>query len=205
MTSSIETGIFNALQQADEIGGPEAPEYIALMLRVAKEATERAQNALQHLPHKITFELGENAEGKQVWTFDHGGVAIEDPTKSPCSRFEVDPISYYGLTKEQVRDLRYRNYQLSIEPVLVWCREHINANAYGLDTGGGCMAISLPRGDDGGYWLITVADDAEIPKTITEPVAVGCYDKDGEEWILFQCADLPAAAVLIGSYKTSSV
>ena len=196
MTSSIETGIFNALQQADEIGGPDAPEYIALMLRVAKEVTERAQNALEHLPKKITFELGTNAEGKQVWTFEHGGIAIEDPTRSPCSRFEVDPISYYGLTKEQVRDLRYRNYQLRIAPVLAWTREHINANASDHHTGGGCMAIRIPQGD-AQYWLITVEDDAEIPETVDEPVAVGLYEKSDEHWVQFKCANLAAAAAAV--------
>jgi hypothetical protein len=42
---TIETDILDALQQAEELGGPELPEYIALMDRIASEAKRRANVA----------------------------------------------------------------------------------------------------------------------------------------------------------------
>ena len=29
--------------------------------------------------------------------FEFEGMCIEDPTMSPCGRFEVDPVEYYGF------------------------------------------------------------------------------------------------------------
>ena len=37
--------------------------------------------------------------------FEYEGIWITDPTVSECGRFEVDPITYYGLTQEQVEEL----------------------------------------------------------------------------------------------------
>lgn len=47
-------------------------------------------------------------------------------------------------------------------------------------TGGGCMAYMQPL-DDGGYLLITDAEDAAIPADDAETVAVGHYDCKGSE------------------------
>ena len=37
--------------------------------------------------------------------FEYEGIWITDPMVSECGRFEVDPITYYGLTQEQVEEL----------------------------------------------------------------------------------------------------
>ncbi len=39
----------------------------------------------------------------QMLGFDFDGFFITDPYFSECMRFEVDPIEYYGLTKEQTK------------------------------------------------------------------------------------------------------
>ena len=39
--------------------------------------------------------------------FEYEGIWITDPTVSECGRFEVDPITYYGLTQEQVEESCY--------------------------------------------------------------------------------------------------
>ena len=41
--------------------------------------------------------------------FEWDGIWITDPTVSECGRFEVDPITYYGLTQEQYNFLRKQN------------------------------------------------------------------------------------------------
>ena len=47
--------------------------------------------------------------------FEWDGIWITDPTVSECGRFEVDPITYYGLTEEEVEELIY---WLLLEPRL---------------------------------------------------------------------------------------
>ena len=37
--------------------------------------------------------------------FEWDGIWITDPTVSECGRFKVDPITYYGLTEEEVEEL----------------------------------------------------------------------------------------------------
>lgn len=39
--------VFEAMQPAEELGGPEEWEYIALMHRIAREAVERAGNCVE--------------------------------------------------------------------------------------------------------------------------------------------------------------
>jgi hypothetical protein len=46
----IRDAVLNALQDADELGGPEAPEYIGLMEAVAAECTKRASVARENFP-----------------------------------------------------------------------------------------------------------------------------------------------------------
>ena len=41
--------------------------------------------------------------------FEWDGIWITDPTVSECGRFEVDPITYNGLTQEQYNFLRKQN------------------------------------------------------------------------------------------------
>ena len=38
-----------------------------------------------------------SGEELEVVTFESDGVTITDPTMSECGRFEVDPITYYGV------------------------------------------------------------------------------------------------------------
>ena len=44
--------------------------------------------------------MSENEKG-----FLYEGIWITAPTLSECGRFEVAPITYYGLTQEQVEEL----------------------------------------------------------------------------------------------------
>ena len=37
--------------------------------------------------------------------FDYNGTFITDPFVSECSRFVLDPIKNYGLTKKQTNDM----------------------------------------------------------------------------------------------------
>lgn len=37
--------------------------------------------------------------------FEWNGIWITDPTMSECGRFEVDPITYYGLDQKTVDKL----------------------------------------------------------------------------------------------------
>ena len=87
--------------------------------------------------------------------------------------------------------------------VVAWARKHINDNAAEWETGGGCRAIGI-RTDDSGHWLITVADDSDVPTSLEVPVCVGRYDDSGEHWICFTCPDMAAAARLIESCSACS-
>ena len=37
--------------------------------------------------------------------FEYNGVWIENPYMSECGRFDVDPITYYGLTEKQLDEI----------------------------------------------------------------------------------------------------
>ena len=41
--------------------------------------------------------------------FDYHETFITDPFVSECSRFVLDPIKHYGLTKEQTNDMIKHN------------------------------------------------------------------------------------------------
>jgi len=41
--------------------------------------------------------------------FDYNGTFITDPFVSECSRFVLDPIKNYGLTKKQTNDMIKHN------------------------------------------------------------------------------------------------
>jgi hypothetical protein len=43
--NEIFSAVLAAMQDAEDLGGPEGSEYIELMERIAKEATQRAANA----------------------------------------------------------------------------------------------------------------------------------------------------------------
>lgn len=45
----IKERIFDAMQEADEIGGPEGLDYIDLMIAISKEALQRAQNCIDQM------------------------------------------------------------------------------------------------------------------------------------------------------------
>lgn len=67
--------------------------------------------ALPSLPHAL--ELGLDAEtGAPVYGFVHNGVLITDPTRSECSRFDVDPLAAYGVPAEAAQDLLALNAAL---------------------------------------------------------------------------------------------
>jgi hypothetical protein len=38
-------------------------------------------------------------------TLVYMGQVIEDPFKSPCLRYDVNPLEYYGLTKEELKQM----------------------------------------------------------------------------------------------------
>ena len=56
-TDQIKQAVFEAMQDAEELGGPELPEYIELMEAIAQECRQRADNArdLQG-KHKLTAQ-----------------------------------------------------------------------------------------------------------------------------------------------------
>lgn len=43
------------------------------------------------------------------WGFTHDDMFITDPTLSECGRFDVDPVTYYGLTEGQVKEITEMN------------------------------------------------------------------------------------------------
>lgn len=45
-SESIYKGVVEAMQNAEELGGPEGIEYVALMLKISEEANRRAQHAV---------------------------------------------------------------------------------------------------------------------------------------------------------------
>jgi hypothetical protein len=46
-----------------------------------------------------------NFNDQPVFAYAIKGMNIYDPTVSECARFSVDPVEYYGLTREQVQRL----------------------------------------------------------------------------------------------------
>ena len=37
--------------------------------------------------------------------FEYNGIWIENPYMSECGRFEVNPITYYGLTQKELHEI----------------------------------------------------------------------------------------------------
>lgn len=70
---------------------------------------------------------------------------------------------------------------------------------YGLEqyhTGGGCTALTAAWETGHFYWLITISDDASIPKSDDEPVTVGLYDDASGDCIAVWEFDSTTEAVL---------
>ena len=65
---------------------------------------------LKHFKEIKMPELNYVGSGKHKQLgFEWEGFFITDPFTSSCNRFEVDPISEYGLTTEQVKRLKQEN------------------------------------------------------------------------------------------------
>jgi len=50
-----------------------------------------------------------DVHGERKWGFTHDDMFITDPTLSECGRFDVDPVTYYGLTEGQVKEITEMN------------------------------------------------------------------------------------------------
>ena len=50
----------------------------------------------------MSIELKES-EGELGFEYD--GIFITDASMSECGRFEVDPITYYGLTEKELNEI----------------------------------------------------------------------------------------------------
>jgi hypothetical protein len=54
-----------------------------------------------------------DVHGELKYGFDHDDMFITDPTRGECGRFEVDPVTYYGLTEGQVKEIAEMNGEKS--------------------------------------------------------------------------------------------
>jgi hypothetical protein len=59
VSSNIYTQVILAMQLAEELGGPELPEYITLMERIAAEATQRAATARENMEQDKQVSIAE--------------------------------------------------------------------------------------------------------------------------------------------------
>ena len=67
-------------------------------------------------------------------------------------------------------------------------------------TGGGCQVLRWGIDDESFYW-ITVADDAQIPTSLTEPVLLGYYwGMNAECWRLFNFNTLAEAVSWVSAH-----
>jgi hypothetical protein len=126
------------LQNADELGGPEFPEYVALMQEVAAECTKRAETARN--------TQRENRRGH----------------------------------------------------VLAWVQRNVNEPAEIWETGGGCTAIGVSFANNSdAHWLITENASGDAPESLTGSVLLGFYRRSQEDWLTFDCRDVPQAVGII--------
>ena len=54
---------------------------------------------------KVTDYYGDNDFETTRLGFVHDDFFITEPFTSECGRFEVDPLTYYGLTQQQVDEI----------------------------------------------------------------------------------------------------
>jgi hypothetical protein len=66
-------------------------------------------------------------------------------------------------------------------------------------TGGGCTTLQRRCDDDTYYW-ITQAEDAMAPTSMSEPVLVGFYWNNAENWRLFEFKRLTDALAWINQH-----
>jgi len=68
------------------------------------------------------------------------------------------------------------------------------------NTGGGCMAL-VNEIDANRRWLITVAEDVEIPQTDTEPCLLG-LESESNEFMYWNCSCVHEAFMIVaGSFS----
>ena len=60
----------------------------------------------------MNFILTNDETGTPLYGFEFNGTIITDPTRSECSRFEVEPKSTYGLTDSDLAELKALNENL---------------------------------------------------------------------------------------------
>ena len=80
----IRRAILNAMQEADEIGGPDSGDYVALMRGIAVECNKRADTCERNARKDKTAEclawVKENVdEGAEIWETGSGCTAIRIP------------------------------------------------------------------------------------------------------------------------------
>lgn len=75
----------------------------------------------------------------------------------------------------------------------------IDYDCYVDQTGGGCTALRHDVGDDAWFW-ITADEDLAAPTTLDEPVLVGFYWNEGQDWRTFPFPTLRAAYQWLGAH-----
>ena len=63
---------------------------------LSKEYVRKSEKFLKEISDKLKKEKG----------FNYKGQFITNPFISPCGRFDVNPKKYYGLTKEEVKQIK---------------------------------------------------------------------------------------------------
>lgn len=146
---------------------------------------------------KRSMELIQDAEGNPAYAYSIRGMAIVDPHRSECGRFEADPARDYGLTPQELTDLDDANAQLREEAARKWRRLHENyPTLETYHTGGGCMALRLDCAGDS-YLLITDTDGSRLPGEFATQVAAGRYAANGDVWVDAEDVSLDALPVWI--------
>ena len=51
VSTAIHKNVLDAMQPAEELGGPDMVEYVNLMLTIARECMERANTAVANIGH----------------------------------------------------------------------------------------------------------------------------------------------------------
>lgn len=131
---------------------------------------------------KRAMELIQDAQGNPAYAYSIRGMAIVEPHKSECGRFEADPARDYGLTPQELTDLDVANAQLRAATARKWrnLRERFpTLETY--HTGGGCMALRLECAGES-YLLITDTDGLRLPNEFATQVAAGRYAANGDVW-----------------------
>ena len=80
----IRNAIDAALQDAEECGGPDIPDYVDLMNEIAAEAKKRASCARQNAAHRVLTHVRGMLPGHPVEVWETGGRSEERRVGKEC-------------------------------------------------------------------------------------------------------------------------